>query len=136
MIPQEFEYSAERICAIAKRLRLVTVGIAVKNCEVSEDISSYFHCGFRCVIEFVTAYRVEAHKHCNCCAASKASQNPMKGPNENAKYTRSPPPTPAERKTSFQFSSIQLQPSSVSSQRNGALDVPLVWWKRVYRSSG
>src|SRR5271156_833094 len=43
---QKFEYPSDCICAIAKWLRLVTVSIAIKNCEVSEDIGSYFHCSF------------------------------------------------------------------------------------------
>ena len=60
-------------------------------------------------------------------AASKASQKPMKGPKENAKYTRSPAPIPAARKTSTQLSTIQSQLSGVSSQGRGRpLDVPLV----------
>ena len=55
----------------------------------------------------------------------------MKGPNENAKKTRSVAVALAARKIAVQLSTIQFQLSGVSSQRSGAPVVPLVWWKRV-----
>src|SRR6266699_2168013 len=52
-------------------------------------------------------------------ADSNASQNPMNGPKENAKYARSAGCAPAARRISVQLSSIHSQLSGVSGQRIG-----------------
>src|SRR5438477_11093920 len=71
-------------------------------------------------------------------APPNADQNPMNGPNENAKKTRSPGPKPAARYTwSDQMDSHQAHDSGVSSQRSGRSPLdPDVWCTRTYRSIG
>src|SRR5258706_4192924 len=69
-------------------------------------------------------------------AALKATQNPMKGPKEKAKKTRSRGVVFAASNTRIQFTVIHSQDSGVSSQRSGRPVVALVCEYRVYRSRG
>ena len=57
-------------------------------------------------------------------AASNADQNPMNGPNENAKNTVSFAVTPAPRYTGIQQRANHAQLLSVSNQRKGLPAVP------------
>jgi hypothetical protein len=65
-------------------------------------------------------------KHPSRNTASNADQNPMKGPNENAKKNLSCRVTPAAEKICSQFPTMWSQLSRVSSQRMGTVVVPLV----------
>jgi hypothetical protein len=59
-------------------------------------------------------------------AALKATQNPMNGPKENAKKTRSRGVVFAASNTRIQLTTIQSQDSGVSNQRSGRPVVALV----------
>ena len=64
-------------------------------------------------------------------AASKADQNPIKGPKEKGKNALSPDCAPALAQTHCHDLRTHAHPSASSSHAIGVPRVPLVWWKRV-----